>query len=39
VYPGHQYSAEPSAALSDVKRTNFVYRPRSLDEWKVMFGG
>jgi len=22
-----------------VKRTNFVYRPRSLDEWKVMFGG
>ncbi|MDT7800731.1 MAG: hypothetical protein QOI78_4164 [Actinomycetota bacterium] len=39
VYPGHQYSAEPSAPLSDVKRTNFVYRPRSLDEWKVMFGG
>jgi len=39
VYPGHQYSAEPSAALSEVKRSNFVYRPRSLAEWKVMFGG
>lgn len=38
VYPGHQYSAEPSAPLSDVKASNFVYRPRSLDEWKVMFG-
>jgi glyoxylase-like metal-dependent hydrolase (beta-lactamase superfamily II) len=39
VYPGHQYSAAPSAALSEVKRTNFVYRPRSPEEWKVMFGG
>ncbi|QRP49609.1 MBL fold metallo-hydrolase [Amycolatopsis sp. FDAARGOS 1241] len=39
VYPGHQYSAEPSAALSHVKDTNFVFRPRSLDEWQRMFGG
>lgn len=38
VYPGHQYSAEPSAALSRVKDTNFVFRPRSLDEWHRMFG-
>ncbi|WIX76053.1 MBL fold metallo-hydrolase [Amycolatopsis carbonis] len=38
VYPGHQYSAEPSAALSHVKDTNFVFRPRSLDEWHRMFG-
>jgi glyoxylase-like metal-dependent hydrolase (beta-lactamase superfamily II) len=37
VYPGHQYSAEPSAALSSVRENNFVYRPRSLDEWKTMF--
>ncbi|QWF76766.1 MBL fold metallo-hydrolase [Amycolatopsis sp. CA-230715] len=39
VYPGHQYSAAPSAALSSVKENNFVYRPRSLEEWKAMFGG
>lgn len=39
VYPGHQYSAAPSATLSSVKENNFVYRPRSLEEWKAMFGG
>jgi glyoxylase-like metal-dependent hydrolase (beta-lactamase superfamily II) len=39
VYPGHQYSAEPSATLSSVKHTNFVFRPRSLAEWHRMFGG
>jgi len=38
VYPGHQYSAEPSAALSSVRQNNFVFRPRSLPEWKAMFG-
>ena len=26
VFPGHWYSAEPSAPLEDVKRTNYVYR-------------
>ncbi|MQA63024.1 MAG: MBL fold metallo-hydrolase [Actinophytocola sp.] len=39
VYPGHQYSAEPSAPLSSVREGNFVFRPRSLEEWRVMFGG
>ncbi|ASR39382.1 MBL fold metallo-hydrolase [Prauserella marina] len=39
VYPGHLYSAEPSAPLSEVRRQNFVFRPRSLEEWRVMFGG
>ncbi|MFD8500364.1 MBL fold metallo-hydrolase [Amycolatopsis sp. NPDC059657] len=38
VYPGHQYSAEPSANLSHVRDTNFVYQPRNLDEWRRMFG-
>lgn len=37
VFPGHQYSAESSASLSAVKEGNFVYRPQSLDEWKMMF--
>ncbi|MGI6876948.1 MBL fold metallo-hydrolase [Amycolatopsis sp. 3B14] len=39
VYPGHQYSAAPSASLSSVKENNFVYRPRNVDEWRTMFGG
>ena len=39
VYPGHQYSAAPSAPLSAVRETNFVFRPKSLDEWRLMFGG
>ena len=39
VYPGHQYSPESSASLSRVKSTNFVFRPRSLEEWRRMFGG
>jgi glyoxylase-like metal-dependent hydrolase (beta-lactamase superfamily II) len=39
VYPGHQYSADPSAPLSAVKENNFVFRPRSLEEWRLMFGG
>jgi glyoxylase-like metal-dependent hydrolase (beta-lactamase superfamily II) len=39
VYPGHQYSAAPSAPLSAVRESNFVFRPKSLDEWRLMFGG
>ncbi|SDW44149.1 Glyoxylase, beta-lactamase superfamily II [Amycolatopsis xylanica] len=38
VYPGHQYSADPSANLSHVRDTNFVFQPRNLDEWRRMFG-
>lgn len=39
VYPGHQYSAESSAPLDDVRQGNFVFRPKSLAEWHQMFGG
>ncbi|WP_370949224.1 MBL fold metallo-hydrolase [Amycolatopsis sp. cg5] len=38
VYPGHQYSADPSANLSHVRDTNFVFQARNLDEWRRMFG-
>ncbi|PXY35593.1 MBL fold metallo-hydrolase [Prauserella flavalba] len=38
VYPGHLYSAEPSAPLSDVRRDNFVFRASSLEQWRAMFG-
>ncbi len=38
VYPGHMYSAAPHASLGDVKAHNYVFRPRSLDEWRMFFG-
>jgi glyoxylase-like metal-dependent hydrolase (beta-lactamase superfamily II) len=39
VFPGHWYSTEPSAALSDVRRTNYVYRANDLDQWRMVMGG
>lgn len=39
VYPGHWYSAEPHAVLSEVKRSNYVYRPANLDQWRQLMGG
>ena len=39
VYPGHWYSTEPSASLSDVRRTNYVYRASNLDQWRMLMGG
>ena len=39
VFPGHWYSAEPSASLSEVKRSNYVYRAADLDQWRMLMGG
>jgi glyoxylase-like metal-dependent hydrolase (beta-lactamase superfamily II) len=39
VFPGHWYSLEPSAALSEVKRSNYVYRVGNLDQWRTLMGG
>ena len=39
LYPGHLYSAEPNAPMGDVRRTNFVYRPKTREQWLMMFGG
>jgi hypothetical protein len=38
LYPGHMYSAEPNAPMGDVRRTNVVFRPRTRDQWMMMFG-
>jgi glyoxylase-like metal-dependent hydrolase (beta-lactamase superfamily II) len=38
LYPGHLYSPEPSATMGDTRKHNFVFRPRSLDQWLMMFG-
>jgi glyoxylase-like metal-dependent hydrolase (beta-lactamase superfamily II) len=39
VFPGHWYSADPSASLSEVKRSNYVYRAHDLDQWRMLMGG
>ncbi len=39
VYPGHWYSEQPSCTLSTVRRTNYVFRPKSLEQWQAMMGG
>lgn len=39
VFPGHWYSAEPSASLSDVRSSNYVYRASNLDQWRMLMGG
>jgi len=39
LYPGHLYSAEPSATMGETRRWNYVLAPRSKAEWLAMFGG
>ena len=36
--PGTGTPAEPSAALSEVKRSNYVYRVSTLDQWRSLMG-
>ena len=39
LFPGHLYSADPSQSMGDTRKSNYVFRPRSLNEWTTMFGG
>jgi glyoxylase-like metal-dependent hydrolase (beta-lactamase superfamily II) len=39
LYPGHLYSAEPSAPMGETRQHNFVFRPRNVEQWMAMFGG
>ncbi len=38
LYPGHLYSAEPSAPMGETRKHNFVFAPRNATEWMGMFG-
>ncbi len=38
VYPGHQYHPAPFASIEAVKANNYVYKPRSKEQWLTMFG-
>jgi glyoxylase-like metal-dependent hydrolase (beta-lactamase superfamily II) len=37
LFPGHFYSPEPSASMSDVRKFNFVLAPQSREQWMAMF--
>jgi glyoxylase-like metal-dependent hydrolase (beta-lactamase superfamily II) len=37
LYPGHFYAAEPSAAMGEVRATNFVLAPSTPERWLAMF--
>jgi hydroxyacylglutathione hydrolase len=39
LFPGHLYSADSSQSMGDTRRWNYVFRPRSIQEWTAMFGG
>jgi glyoxylase-like metal-dependent hydrolase (beta-lactamase superfamily II) len=38
LFPGHLYAPDPSAPMGEVRGSNYVYRFKTLDQWKVMFG-
>ena len=39
VCAGHWYSQPPIAPLGEVKEFNYVFKPRSKEQWLMMFGG
>jgi glyoxylase-like metal-dependent hydrolase (beta-lactamase superfamily II) len=38
LFPGHLYSAEPSATMGETRQWNYVFRPTSAEQWLAMFG-
>ncbi|MPY94258.1 MAG: MBL fold metallo-hydrolase [Acidimicrobiia bacterium] len=39
LFPGHLYAPEPSAPLGEIRRSNYVFRFKTLDQWKIFMGG
>jgi glyoxylase-like metal-dependent hydrolase (beta-lactamase superfamily II) len=38
LYPGHLYSADPSATMGETRARNYVFQPQTLDDWMRFFG-
>jgi glyoxylase-like metal-dependent hydrolase (beta-lactamase superfamily II) len=38
LFPGHWYAPEPYGSLGETRRENYVFRPRSEEQWLMMFG-
>jgi len=39
LFPGHQYSMASSALMGETRQMNFVFRPKTEEQWLTMFGG
>ena len=39
VYPGHKYHPMSSAAIGSVVQTHYAFKPRTKEQWVMMFGG
>ncbi|MBW3566187.1 MAG: MBL fold metallo-hydrolase [Acidobacteria bacterium] len=38
LYPGHHYADVPSTTMGEQFATNYVFRPKSLDDWMSLMG-
>ena len=38
VYPGHRYSVASMGTIDAIRESNVVYRPKSKEQWLMMFG-
>jgi glyoxylase-like metal-dependent hydrolase (beta-lactamase superfamily II) len=39
LYPGHLYSREPSATMGETRRSNYVFRIPTIEQWRTFMGG
>jgi glyoxylase-like metal-dependent hydrolase (beta-lactamase superfamily II) len=39
VYPGHRYSVASTGTLEAIKATNYVFKPKTREQWLTMFAG
>jgi glyoxylase-like metal-dependent hydrolase (beta-lactamase superfamily II) len=38
LFPGHLYSPEPSQSMGETRQFNFVFKPKTEEQWLAMFG-
>ena len=38
LYPGHLYSAAPFAPMGETRRTNYVFRIPTIEQWRMLLG-
>ncbi|MCP4227822.1 MAG: MBL fold metallo-hydrolase, partial [Actinomycetia bacterium] len=38
LFPGHLYSPKPSQSMGETRDLNVVFRPKSIEQWMMMFG-
>jgi len=39
LFPGHLYSAAPFQSMGETRQYNFVFKPKTEEQWLAMFGG